>query len=308
MSRSDAQSTADRLRALREELADPEIRQILDLTPDQEARFEGWSSGRLAELAREFDVDTTSSQGSLSWGMRIASAFGGVALSVALVLFFQRYWGAFDTWLQVVCVILLPVICVAAAEYSAKRERTLYFAGLLSLIALAAFVLNLYVVGRVFNITSTERALLAWGVFALALAYRYGLRPLLAIGLSLLISYGSAAFTATLGYHWLDFGQRPEHFAGLGLLTAFAPDRLRHRVNTDFDSVYRVIGWLAFFIAVMVLSEGEPVSYLPFGTHAIQSLYEVTGLLAAAGCIWLGIRRQWNGLANLGTVFFCFFL
>jgi len=62
--------------------------------------------------------------------------------------------------------------CWPAPNFAAQRERTFYFTGLLALVALASFILNLAVVGDIFNITSTERALLAWGAFAMVLAYR----------------------------------------------------------------------------------------------------------------------------------------
>jgi hypothetical protein len=89
---SDAQQAADRMRVLREELAKPELQEVLALSPDQRKRFEDWSSSALAELAQQFDVDTTVAQKRISWGMRIASTLGGIAICAAVVLFFIRYW------------------------------------------------------------------------------------------------------------------------------------------------------------------------------------------------------------------------
>lgn len=299
--RSEAQNLADRIRTLRAELADPQISTILQLSAEQQSRFDTWASSSLSELERDFDVDTTVTQASLSWGMRLAATLGGIALSAALILLFERYWGNFDTWLQVLFVMLLPLLCLAGAEYAAKRERTMYFAGLLSLISLAAFVLNLYIVGQAFNVTPSERALLAWGSFAIALAYRYGQRLILVLGLLLLLSYGCAALTASFGYYWLDFYARPEHAALLAALIWAAP---RYLTRPAFAVVYRSTGAIVFFIAITALAEGQPISYLPFAVKTVQAIYETLGLCLAAGAIWLGIRQRWDSQVSIGAVAF----
>lgn len=303
--REEAQEQADRIRNLQADISSTELAAVLNLSPEQRERFEQWATNQLAALERDFDVDLTPVQGSMSWGLRIASALGGVALSASLVLLFRRYWGDFDTWLQVLFVIAAPMAFLAAAEYAAKREHTGYFSGLLSLIALAAFILDLSVLGQAFNITATERALLAWGIFAMALAYRYSQRLLLIVGLLLLISYGCAAVTATLGYHWLDFGTRPEHALLISILVWTIPLSLPHQRNPSFQPIYRAVGIIVFFIAITVLSEGSPVSYLPLVPETVRALYAVLGISVATASIWLGIRRQWSGQANLGALFFC---
>ena len=128
------------------------------------------------------------------------------------------------------------------------------------------------------------------------------------IGLGLLLSYGAAAFTARLGYRWLDFGDRPELIAALGLIVFAAPLAAHHRRHTDFPAVYRLIGALAFFVAVLALSEWGGRSYLPMETKNVERMYELVGLTASAGAIWLGIERQWDGVVNTSSVFFTIFL
>jgi hypothetical protein len=115
-SRTDAQQAADRIRALREELQTPEVREVLALTPEQQSRFDAWSRGKLGELAQQYDVDTTVSQKHISWGMRIASTLGGLALCAAVVLFFARYWGYLDTPVQVATAILMPLAGLAGTS------------------------------------------------------------------------------------------------------------------------------------------------------------------------------------------------
>src|SRR6266536_2603937 len=248
-----AQQSADRIRLLRQELATPELQDILALTPAQQSRFDDWSRAQLAALAQQFDVDTSASQKRVSWGMRIASTLGSIAICAAVLLFFMRYWGYLGTSVQVVIVAVAPLLALAGAEFAAAREKTLYFTGLLALLAFASFVMNLSVLGSIFNINSTERALAAWGAFALVVAYRYGLRLLLALGLLLLISYGAATVTAQFGYRWFDFDQRPELVAALALLVFCAPFVIPDLRHPDFPPVYRLVGAIVFFLCVLSL-------------------------------------------------------
>ena len=307
-SRTEAQQSADRIRLLRQELATPELQRVLDLSPEQQRRFDEWSRAQLAQLAERFDVDTSVSQKRASWGMRIASTLGGIAICAALVLFFVRYWGYLGTPLQVAILVMVPLVALGGAELAARRERTLYFTGLLALVALASFVMNLAAIGGIFNINSTERALLAWGAFALVVAYRYGLRLPLALGLLLLIAYGAAAVTATFGYRWFDFGERPELVTLLALLVFCAPLVISHRRHLDFPPVYRIVGSVVFYVCVLSLAEWGIPSYLPLSHQSIERLYELVGLLTSAGAIWLAVTRQWNGVVNISATFFVIFL
>ncbi len=225
-----------------------------------------------------------------------------------LVLFFTRYWGYLETWEQVAIVMVTPLLLLAGAEWMARRERTRYFTGLLALVAFAAFVLNLVVVGDIFNITSAEGALLPWGAFAILLAYRYGLRLMLAVGLVLLTSYTAALYTSQMGYHWLQFYERPEQFLFLGVLVFAMPFALRRAKNADFAPVYRLVGALTVLMAILSLAEWGVPSYLPWDTKNIERFYEIAGLLVSAGAMWLGILRNWNGIVYTGATFFTVFL
>src|SRR5438132_11662265 len=120
-SRLEAQQQADRLRIFREELRELERQQVLQLTPDQRARFDAWSAARLSELASHYDVDTSVSQKRVSWGMRIVSTLGGLAICAAVALFFTRFWGYLGTPAQVAVVIFAPLAALAGTEYAARR-------------------------------------------------------------------------------------------------------------------------------------------------------------------------------------------
>jgi uncharacterized membrane protein len=305
---SEAQREADRIRVFRAELDELERESVLVLTPEQRTRYDDWSRAKLDELARTYDVDTSASEKRVSWGLRIASTLGGFALCAALVLFFQHFWGDLDTPLQILIVTAAPFVALIGTELAARRERTLYFAGLVALVTLAAFILDLATIGRVFNITSTENALLAWSALALLLAYRHGLRLMLLLGLGLLLAYAAAFFTARFGHRWFDFDDRPEHLAALALVVFALPAFVKHARHSDFPAVYRLTGALAFFVAVLALCEWGAHSYLPFDKTTMEISYELVGLASAAGAIWLGIARQWDGVVNTASVFFVIFL
>jgi uncharacterized membrane protein len=308
LSPADAQKSADRIRIFREELHNPDVARVLALTPEQSSRFDAWATTELAALAGHFDIDTTASQKRMSWGMRIASTLGALAISAAVVLFFLRFWGYLETWAQTAIVFIAPLAALAGTEYVSRRERARYFTGLMALVALTCFILNLQVLGEVFNIAATEKALLAWGLFGMLLAYRYRLRLILFVGLCLLVAYCAAFFAARLGYQWIDFGDRPEIVALLGLVVFAIPLAPRHERNTDFPPVYRLVGSLVLLLSLLSLAEWGRGSFIPGETKNIELFYEFAGLATAAALIWLGIERDWVGVVNTGSIFFAIFL
>ena len=206
--RSEAQQRADRIRAFREELAELKCEGALTLDAAQRAALENHLQRTLATLAERFDVDTTESQKQIAWGMRIASTLGGLALCAAVVLFFHSFWGFLSIPAQVAVAVMTPLLLLAATEFAARRERTLYYASLLSLVTFGAFVLNLNVLGSIFNLTPSPTALLAWGAFGLLLAYTFHLRLPLAAGLVCLVAYLAASFSSWWSGHWLSFPEK----------------------------------------------------------------------------------------------------
>ncbi|MBE0597111.1 MAG: DUF2157 domain-containing protein [Desulfuromonadales bacterium] len=307
MQKETAQRRADRVQAFREELAQLEADGILRLPAAQRADLDSHHQALLADLAQRFDIDVSGAEKQLSWGMRIVSFLGALAISAALFLFFYRYWGILATPVQVAILIAAPVAATFAADFAARRERTLYFASLLSLVALTCFILNLSVLGTIFNITPSQNAFLAWGVFALILAYGYGLRLLLVAGMACLMGYLAATVGTWSGCYWLSFGERPENFIAAGTLLALVP-LIPHRQYLQFAGIYRVFGLLAIFIAILILANWGGISYLPWRSTHVEYVYQVAGFLLAGGVIALGIRRRWPGVTNLGCTFFVLYL
>ncbi len=300
----DAQRRVDRIRAFREEWAQLEREGALVLDAVQKASLNAHLDATVAGLSFDFDVDATESQKRFSWGMRIASTLGGLALCAAVVLFFHRIWGVLATPAQVIILVLTPLAALALTGFAARRERTLYYASLLSLVAFGAWVMNLTVLGTIFNLTPGKEALLVWGIFALALAYAYRLRLPLAAGLVCFLGYAAASIASLQGWHWEDFMQRPEGLLFGGLLIAAVPHARFHRKYGEFAVVYRLAGLLPVCVAVLALSEAGVLSYLPWSESAVEVLYQLAGFGGSALAVWLGIRAGLSGLVDLGAGFF----
>ncbi len=304
MDNHSAQQRADRIHAFREELQALQQEGVLSLPPETQGKVAAYHEALLRELNAQFDVDTSHQQKRLSWGMRIASFLGALAISAAVFFFLLRFWGLLDTPLQVVLLVAAPLVMTLAVEGVARRERGgAYFTSLAALVALTCFVLDLSVLGHIFNITPSQNAFLMWALYALILAYNYDLKLVLVAGLTSLMGYLAAMVGTWSGIYWLSFGQRPENFLVAGGVL-FAAGLLPLKARPDFAPIYRVYGLLVVFIAILILSNWGQSSYLPLANDTIEVTYQLLGFAGSGAAIWLGIRRQWAGLANLGSTFF----
>jgi len=302
------QERADRLRMFQRELVELEREGVIELTPEQRARLDAHIERKLAELASQFDVDTSESQRQISLGMKIASALGGIALCAAVVLFLARYMGYWPTAIQVSVLVVIPIVLTIAAEFAARREKTLYYAALISIVTFAAFVANLSMLGSIFNLAPTPNALAVWGLFGLALAYHFGIRLVLAAGLISMLGWITATTNSWRGWWWVEFEQRPEELMLAGLALALVPAVIRHVRRPDFPAVFRLVGLIAFFMAMLFLSASGQRSYLPMEDKTVEHFYQMFGVVAAGLAVWIGIRQNWTGVVNTGTAFFTIFL
>lgn len=308
LTRAEAQRRADRIAAFRAELAALESEGQLALPAADRERVEGYHQRLLAGFAARFDVDVGEGEKQLSLGMRLASLFGALALAASAYFFFYRFWGLLSTPFQVAILVVAPIAGVVATGFAARREATGYFATLAALVAYSCFVLDLAVLGVVFNLVPSPRALLAWGAFGLVLAYAYRLRVVLFAGLGFLVFWSAAELTAVGGAAWQAFDRRPEAFLPAGLLLCALPSLVAHRARAEFAPLYRIVGLLALFTAILWLAYFGESSLLPFAADTVEGTYQVLGFVGAAGAVWLGVRRRWKEAINLGSIFFVVYL
>jgi uncharacterized membrane protein len=281
---------------------------VLSLPEEARKRLSEHHSGVLARLQEQFDIDTTDSERQMSWGMRIASTLGALALAVAAYFFFYRFWGVISTPIQVLILVAAPCLAVAGMERVSRRERTLYLTGLIGVVAFSCFVLNISVLGTIFNITPSQKAFIPWGAFALILAYSYRLRMMLAAGLLSLMAYLTATVGTWSGAYWIYIGQRPENYILAGVAAFVVPFVIPHPQRDTFPAVYRLLGMLATFIAILVLANWGEISYLKLDRDAVEILYQMVGFLLAGLSIWFGIRRGMKEVVNTGATFFVILL
>ena len=305
-----AQKRADQILTFREELSTLESEQVFSLSQDQHAAIRLYHDGLLQRFSQDQDIDTTNEQKKLSLGMQIASLIGALALAVSVFFLFFQYWGAFSTVQQITILIIAPIVMFVACLLVADRESTGYFSKILALITFACFVLNVAVLGQIYNITPSDNAFIVWGVLAFLLAYRCNVRLLLVAGIICIGGFLSARMGAWSGFYWIHFGQRPENFLPVAVSLFVLPFWLveTHRRFTGFLTIYRVFGLITFFIPVLILSYNGSASYWPMSSHAIEALYQVIGFVTAASLIAFGIKRGLNDVVNTANTFFIIFL
>lgn len=308
MSKSDAQQRADEIRVFAEELARLEKEGVLVLTPAQREAVAAHHHGLLAQFAQAYDIDRDARAKQLSLGMRIASFLGALALAASVFFLFRAFWDRFSTAVQVVVVIGAALGTFGAALWIQGRESSGYFTKLAAMVAFACFVINISLLGQIFNITPSDKALIPWAAFALLLAYTCDLRLLLAAGILCIIAWISARTGTVSGMYWLHFGERPENFFPAAAILFLVPQVIPHGRFTGFGPIYRVFALITLFLPMLILANWGRISYLDYPTNAIEGFYQVMGFVLSAGAIWLGARRHWGEVVNTGATFFVIFL
>ena len=307
-SRTEAQQRADEIGVFQRELERLEREGVLTLTDDQRRAVKDHQRKLLAQYAQAFDIDRDTQSRQLSIGMRVASFLGALALAASVFFLFYQFWGLFPETAQV-GILLAAAFGTFGATFAIQgRDATGYFTKLAAMVAFACFVLDIAMLGQIFNITPSDKALLPWAAFAMLLAYTCDLRLLLAAGILCLIAFISARTGTWSGMYWLHFGERPENFFPAAIALFFVPQVLDHRRFQGFEAIYRVFGLLTLFLPMLILANWGQVSYLDFDRTLIQRSYQVLGFAASAGAIWLGTKRHWPEVVNTGMTFFVIFL
>ncbi|HEY7640390.1 MAG TPA: DUF2157 domain-containing protein [Steroidobacteraceae bacterium] len=308
LSRTAAQRRADEIRVFREELERLQAEHVLTLTDEQRQSVQQHHDALLGSYTATFDIDRDQQAQRLSLGMRVASFLGAVALAASVFFLFNQYWGLFPTWAQVTLLLVASLGTLFATYWIGRRDPTGYFSKLAAMVAFACFVLNIALLGEMFNITPSDKAFIVWAALALLLAYTFDLRLLLAAGILCFIAFVSARVGTWSGVYWLYFGERPENFFPAAALLFCLPLFVSHAKFQGFAALYRIFALLTLLLPVLVLANWGEISYLPFSAAAVERIYQVLGFVLSAAAIWLGVRCEWADTVNTGTVFFVIFL
>lgn len=227
--------------------------------------------------------------------------------SAPLFFLFYQFWGLFNEATQVVILLGSALGSFALTLWLQGRDGSGYYTKLAALLCIVCFVLNLNMLGQIFNITPSDQALLPWGALAMLLAYQCRQRLLLAVGLLCLGLFVAIRCSSWGGVYWLAVGERPENFLPVALLLFAIPQLFEQSRYSGFASLYRGMALLFLFIPVLLLSYWGS-SYLPWSSKAVEALYQVLGFVLAGLAIWQGIRRGWAEVTNIGLVFALIFL
>jgi len=304
-----AQQRADDIQAYRREARRLSSAGVHQPAPEQQSSIDDYHDRLLREYGDRYLIDTDQRAKRLSLGMRLASFIGAVALSAAAVFLFYQFWGFLSEIQQSAILAAASIGMLLLTAWLNKRDRFGYFCRLSALITLACFVLNIVMLGQIYNILSSDMPLLPWIVLAFLLAYGCRSPLLLAVGLTGLTAFIATRITVWNGWQWENFLLRPENLFIGALLIFILPLVVdQRRFGRWFAETYRLVGSLTFFLSMLFLATSGQGSYLPFTSDTVENVYQLAGFILAALLIWWGIRRGWNESVNTGMAFFTIFL
>jgi hypothetical protein len=305
--RSEAQRRADRVRAFREELAAARVDGALILTPEQDATLAAYHDRVLGELSRAFDVDVSEQQKKVSLGMQVAALVGGFALAASVMLLFFRIWGLIPVAAQVGLLVAAPVAMLAATDWTSYRGGLRFTTMVLAGVSFAAFLLTLQGLGQVFAITPTAAIFPALALLAFVLAYGYDLGLLLVAALCCLLLWLATVPVRLAGGWWGGFTDHAENFLFAGAVL-FALSFLRQPRYPDFPPIFRAVGLLPVYGAMLLVSYQGSTSRLAWGADTIEGFYQVASFVVAGAMCALAIWRRWLETVYLSAGAFIVYL
>ena len=308
ISQANAQQRADQIHAFQQELIELENVGVIEISPEQANKVQTFHNQLLQKFSTIYDVDISVQSKQLTLGMKIASLFGALAMAISIFFLFYQFWGHLNTFTQVGILITAPVSLFLLSLYLAQKEKNAYFSKISALVSLVCFVLNLSMLGQVFNITPSPNAFVVWAAFSFLLAYACNARLLLFFGIVSVSSFIAMKVGTWSGMYWISFGDRPENFFLPGLLIFMLPKLANHKYFNGFEVIYRVMAMIIVFLPILILSNWGQSSHLNWSYNEIEGFYQLIGFTLSSLAIWQGIKHKWKEVTNTGNVFFILFL
>lgn len=308
LTKTQAQTRADQVRAFRAEQVLLAEQGLLRLPEDTAATIRQYHDSLLRELQQAQDVDLSEGARHLSLGMQIVSFLGAGALAASLFFLFYQYWGYFGTAAQVAILISAPLLSLAVAFWVQRFDGSGYYAKLAALVSFMSWVLNIVMLGSIFNMTPSPNAFAVFAVYGFLLAYMLQVRLLLAAAMMCSFIFIGAKLGTWMGSYWIYVGESPEHFFLPALLFFALPVWINQERFHGFAAIYQMLSVVVFFIAVLILANWAMGSYLPWSTAVIEGAYQMLGFVASALLVIYGMRTGAARLMLAGNVFFALFL
>jgi uncharacterized membrane protein len=304
-----AQVRVNQIRAFDAERALLQTRGLLTLSDAQLHDIHTYHQQVLRDLQQHQDVDLTERARHLSLGTQIVAFLGAAAFAASVFFLFYQYWGLFSLLQQVCLLVAAPLVTLGAACWVKQRDASGYYAKLVATVSFVCFVLNLVMLGTVFNIIPSPNAFATYAIYGFLLAYLFSGRLLLVAALVCSFTYIAAKTTTWVGgIYWVYLWEYPEHFLLPAVLFFALPFLKPQQRCPEFKPIYHIISVGAFFLAVLILSHWGRGSYLRWDANIIEGFYQLIGFAASAGLIVLGLRRQDSLLMLLGNICFAIFL
>ena len=298
-SKDDAQERADQIAAFRAEIAQLRQEGVNPFTDDQLSLVAGHHRALLDRLAGEFDIDRTAAERRMSLGMRIASGFGAVTLTAAVVSFVYQIWGWIPTTGQVALLTAGPLVAIAAMVVAGVLERTRYIAAVMAVVACGAFVTQTILFADIFNLPSSPHALLLWALFAIAIAWPWRFVLPFGLGVLSLVCYLAALAFWLSGIAWNEMLGKPEPSMVAALLLLPGASRVPRELAAAGRSVLLVLT----LGPLLLLSGIADLSLLGWSASSIRVMYQVAAALAAVTVIASGVRRSRDEVIVIGALF-----
>lgn len=306
--RAVAEGRKEQILAFRRELQQLEQQGVLQLDTEQAQSVASFHNLTLKSLSEQHDVDLSHSARQLSLGMQVVSFLGAWALAASVFFFFYQYWGYLPTLAQVSVLVAAPLLTLLITYWIARIDTALYFAKLTALISFACFVIDVSLLGTLFNLPASSLALALFSAYAALLAYALNIKLLLAVALLCVFAFIGAQTATWSGGYWLSLGDHPENFLLPTWVMFWLPSVISQVRYSGFANIYRVLSLVGFFVAVLVLSNWGQSSYLSASSAMVEGLYQVVGFGVSGAVIWLAIRNGWQAVMATGNVFFALFL
>ncbi|HAW93450.1 MULTISPECIES: DUF2157 domain-containing protein [unclassified Arsukibacterium] len=306
--KTQAQARADQVLAFRAEQQILAEQGVLILADDKAAQVRDYHDALLQQMQQEQNVDLNAQARHLSLGMQIVSFLGATALAASLFFLFFQYWGYFSTVSQVALLIAAPLLSLALAVWLQRVDGSGYYAKLAALVSFTAWVLNIIMLGSIFNITPSANAFAVFALYGFVLAYLLHVRLLLAAAILCSFMFIGAQFGSWMGSYLVHAGEYPEHFLLASAMFFAVPMAFKQQRFDGFANIYQTLSAVVFFIAVLVLANWGRVSYLPWSADLVEGVYQVVGFVASALLLLFGIRTHAAKLMLTGNVFFALFL
>jgi len=308
LTKTQAQARADQVQAFRAEQQLLTERGLLRLPDFVAANIRQYHEELLRNLQQTQDVDLSEGARHLSLGMQIVSFLGAAALAASLFFLFYQYWGYFATTAQVAILVAAPLLSLGMAMWVRRLDAAGYYAKLAALLSFVCLLLNIVMLGSIFNMTPSPNAFAVFAAYGFLLAYMLQVRLLLVAGMLCSFIFIGAQFGTWMGGYWIYVGEYPEHFLLTAVFFFFLPKFVSQDYYHGFTSLYQIWASIVFFVAVLILANWGSISYLPWSSTVIEGCYQVVGFVTSGLLVVYGLRTGTAKLMLTGNVFFALFL